>query len=138
MTAPIENILNRLEGVQKAGKAFKARCPAHPDRTPSLSLKEADDGRVLLHCFSGCEIDAVVAALGLQMSDLFPPSSRSGNRSPRLPGVSLRDLQTATEFEKQLLYIVKADQVAGKTISQLDWERAKLALQRIALARRVL
>jgi len=137
MSTPIENILNRLEGVQKAGKAFRARCPAHPDRSPSLSLKEADDGRVLLHCFSGCEIDAVVAALGLQKSDLFPPSSRFGNRSQRLPGVNLHELQVATEFERQVLFFVKADQAAGKTISQLDSERSKLALQRIALARRV-
>jgi len=138
MPTPIENILNRLEGVKKVGKAFKARCPAHPDRSPSLSLKEADDGRVLLHCFSGCEIDAVVAELGLQMADLFPPSSRSGNGRPRLPGVNLRALQVATDFEKQVLFFVKADQAAGRTVSQLDLERAKLALQRIALARRVL
>lgn len=138
MATPIENILNRLEGVQKAGKAFKALCPAHPDRSPSLSIKEGDDGRVLLHCFAGCEVRAVVAALGLQMTDLFPQSSKFGNTRPGLQGVSLHDLQTAIEFEKQLLYIVKADQAAGRTVSQLDWERAKLALHRITLARRVL
>ena len=138
MAHPIDAILNRLDCVQKTGKGFKARCPAHSDKSPSLSIKEGDDGRVLLHCFSGCGIDSVVAALGLQMTDLFLSSSKSGNRRPKLQGVSIRDLETATELEKQVLFFVKADQAAGKAVSHSDWERAKLALQRIALARRVL
>jgi hypothetical protein len=39
-----------------------ARCLAHRDRTPSLTITERD-GRVLLHCFAGCTQDAVIAAL---------------------------------------------------------------------------
>jgi protein tyrosine phosphatase len=48
-----------------------ACCPAHNDKNPSLSIKETKDGDVLLHCFAGCGVDDVVAALGLEMSDLF-------------------------------------------------------------------
>lgn len=51
-----------------------ARCPAHEDRNPSLSLKEGRDGRALLYCFAGCQLVDVVAALGLSMSDLFAES----------------------------------------------------------------
>jgi DNA primase len=56
---------------------FLARCPAHPDRSPSLSIAEGANGRVLLHCFAGCSLDAILAALSLSMSDFFqeaPPS----------------------------------------------------------------
>ena len=55
-----------------AGRGWQANCPAHEDRAPSLSLREAQDGRLLLHCHAGCEPRAVLAALGLTFTDLFP------------------------------------------------------------------
>lgn len=48
-----------------------ARCPAHPDRTPSLSIGRGAEGRVLLTCMAGCPLDAVLTALGLSAADLF-------------------------------------------------------------------
>ena len=57
-----EFIANALHG-RRSGRGYAARCPAHDDRTPSLSLRDAEDGRVLVHCFSGCEQAAVIAAL---------------------------------------------------------------------------
>jgi hypothetical protein len=138
MRPPIETVLERLDGVKKAGGAFKARCPAHADQSPSLSIKEGDDGRVLLHCFASCEVQAVVEALGLQMSDLFVQNPPDTSKKVRPAGVNVRDLLAAAEFERQVLYIVKSDQASGKSVSQADWERAKLALRRIALVRRVL
>jgi hypothetical protein len=65
MADPIHIITERLQGVQRSGKGFKALCPAHPDRTPSLSVTEGQDGRVLLHCFAGCALVAVVQSMGL-------------------------------------------------------------------------
>lgn len=138
MRPPIETVLERLDGVRKTGGAFKARCPSHADRSPSLSIKEGEDGRVLLHCFAGCEVAAVVAALKLHMSDLFFQNLPDASKKARPPGVNIRDLLAAAEFERQVLYIVKSDQVAGKSVSQADWERAKLALKRLSLVRRVL
>ena len=32
-----------------------ARCPAHDDRKPSLSIRDADDGKVLVRCHAGCD-----------------------------------------------------------------------------------
>jgi hypothetical protein len=138
MLPPIENVLSRFNGVHRAGMGFKARCPAHADRSPSLSIREGEDGRVLLHCFAGCEVDSVLTAMGLQMADLFPSSTKTGTQKPRLHGVGVRELQAAAEFEKLVLFIVKADQAAGRSVSQSDWDRAKLALERITLARRIL
>ena len=55
-----------------AGGGWLACCPAHDDRKPSLSIDSGDDGRVLLHCHAGCEVEAVCAALGITTADLFP------------------------------------------------------------------
>ena len=60
-----------------ARNRFQARCPAHGDRSPSLSIAEGQDGRLLLHCFAGCTTDSILAALKLARRDLFqgPPPS---------------------------------------------------------------
>jgi hypothetical protein len=56
---------------------WKARCPAHNDRSPSLSIRRGDDGRVLVLCRAGCELETILAALKLAKRDLFagPPPS---------------------------------------------------------------
>lgn len=57
-----------------AGK-WQARCPAHDDRSPSLSIRAGQDGRVLVHCFAGCVLEGILSALNLTRGDLFagPP-----------------------------------------------------------------
>jgi putative DNA primase/helicase len=75
---PVEKVLGRLEGVRQLNGSWKALCPAHEDREPSLSVTEGDDGRALLKCFAGCKNPEVVAALDLDMSDLFV--KRNGHR----------------------------------------------------------
>jgi hypothetical protein len=78
------DILERLEGVRASGSdRWMARCPAHGDRTASLSVRLGDDGRVLLHCFSGCEFREIVEALDLRPEQLFPPSDRPFVPRPR-------------------------------------------------------
>lgn len=49
-------------------------CPAHEDRTPSLSIK-ADGEQVLLHCFAGCPTTTILEALSLTFADLFVRAS---------------------------------------------------------------
>lgn len=46
-------------------------CPAHDDKTPSLSIGPADDGGVVFHCHAGCDETSILAALGLSMADLY-------------------------------------------------------------------
>lgn len=71
---PVRLVLERLKGVKESGNGWTALCPAHEDRRPSLSVAEGQDGRCLLHCFAGCSFEAIIHALGLQASDLFPDS----------------------------------------------------------------
>lgn len=54
-------------------------CPAHDDRSPSLSLDTGDDGRVLICCHAGCDVGRVLGALGLAASDLFEEPASSGS-----------------------------------------------------------
>ena len=132
----IENIAERLDKVTKAGKGLKACCPAHADNGPSLSVREGDDGRVLLHCHAGCSTAAVVAAMGLSMSDLFPPSN-TPRRPPPAPGVSRRDLHAAADVERSILFILQCDVKRGRSISLTDMQRGHTARRRLQLAWRV-
>jgi putative DNA primase/helicase len=70
--------------VVKTADGWQARCPAHDDHKPSLGVAVGEDGRVLVHCRVGCTAEAVVAALGLTLADLFPAAanSRAGKAPP--------------------------------------------------------
>src|SRR2546430_17356888 len=70
MSAPVENLVQRLHA-KRNGKGWIAKCPAHDDRKPSLSIDEGLDGRALLKCHAGCDTNDVLAALGLTPADLF-------------------------------------------------------------------
>ncbi len=91
---PIEKLLNRLQSVREVGAdQWVACCPAHEDATPSCSIRQSDDGMLLLHCFAGCETEAILDAVGLSFSDLYPeplpdtPQRRYWKaRRPRLDG----------------------------------------------------
>jgi hypothetical protein len=60
MTA--EEIAEALRG-RKTGGSWTAQCPAHDDRTPSLSIRDSVDDKVLVHCHAGCDQRDVIAAL---------------------------------------------------------------------------
>ncbi|MBI2304631.1 MAG: DUF3631 domain-containing protein [Chloroflexi bacterium] len=97
----IEDFLSRLQGVQRKGKGWLARCPAHNDPKPSLSISEKD-GKLLLYCFAGCPTEAVVAALGLEMKDLFPypapaHSKNSAKPKPKVTRYEIRNAQGQLE-----------------------------------------
>ena len=80
---PAERVTVLLDGVRPTGQGrWMAKCPAHDDKSPSLSIRETSDGALLVHCFSGCNTSDVMAALGLSLSDLFdnPPWERGPNR----------------------------------------------------------
>ena len=67
----IDTVLDRLKGWRPCGDGFAARCPAHADWNPSLSVNESADGHVLLKCHAGCKTDDIVAEVGLTLAHLF-------------------------------------------------------------------
>ncbi len=68
MTAP--EVADRLHA-RPGGGGFIARCPAHRDRSPSLSIRAGQGGRTLVHCFAGCSLESICDALKIKVSDLF-------------------------------------------------------------------
>jgi hypothetical protein len=82
---PIARVLSRVQGAKPKGRGWVARCPAHNDRTPSLSIDQGDDGRALLHCHAGCTHDAIAAALGIERRELFADARESVAPQPRAP-----------------------------------------------------
>lgn len=68
---PSQQLLGRLEGVITTGNGWRARCPAHGGKSASLAIAQGDNGTLLLHCFAGCQVHDVLAAVGLQVGDLF-------------------------------------------------------------------
>ena len=81
----LEDLLLRFDAVRQRGAGrWSARCPAHDDKTPSLSVRGGDRG-ILIKCFSGCTNPDIVAALGLTMADLFfdAPTHHANRSLPR-------------------------------------------------------
>jgi hypothetical protein len=123
---PIEKVLAHLPSHKRSGKGFKACCPAHEDRNPSLAISEADDGTVLLNCFAGCAADEVVAALGLDMADLFPAQqepSRPTSKREVLPAYStIQDAIRAYGFGEPDRQWIYTDASGGEVGRTLRWQ----------------
>lgn len=132
---PIDNVLASLEKVRRGRPGqWSARCPAHDDKGPSLSVRETPDGAVLLHCFGGCEAADVVAAMGLQMTDLFPPRGKPANAPKRI--ANLLTAGQALELlasESLLVAVALTNYLRGITLTPADTERLRLAAGRINL-----
>lgn len=58
-----EEIAHMLGKAKRAGRGWSCLCPAHDDRSPSLSLMDGDNGRLVWYCHSGCTQDEVRRAL---------------------------------------------------------------------------
>ncbi len=74
---PLELVLSRLPKSFRSGTGFSAHCPSHNDAKPSLSINEAEDGRVLMHCHAGCDLNDILKQLKLTKSDLFSNSNKN-------------------------------------------------------------
>ena len=113
----VQEILSRLERVTKTHSGWMARCPAHEDGRPSLSVAAAEDGRVLVRCFAGCDLAAIVSALRIEVRDLFAepaPAQTSGSAAPsgeplpapQVPAVAawLRTMRVLPDSEVASIY----------------------------------
>jgi len=127
-------LLERLEKVQRRGTdQWSARCPAHEDKGPSLSIKESPDGVVLVHCFAGCEVAEVLAAVGLDMDALFPPRPAGDytvnkTRKPRL--LSAGQALELLVDESLLLAVAGGNLAHGVVLTAADLERVQQAAGR--------
>lgn len=72
-SAAVSAILSKFDKVKASGGQWLVVCPGHPDKSPSLAVKEGSDGSVLLKCHAGCDTDRILAAMGLSAAALFEP-----------------------------------------------------------------
>jgi hypothetical protein len=125
----IENILNRLTKVKGRNGAYTACCPAHSDKSPSLAIRELDDGRILIKCFADCSVQDILGAIGMDMNDLFP------NVNKDLPQVKRKyyasDLLRVIEFEAWVVSVAAYTMSQGLPLSEEDRGRMKKAQARI-------
>jgi hypothetical protein len=134
-TSGADNLLGRLDAVRRTGAGtWSARCPAHDDRGPSLSIAEKDDGRILVHCHAGCDVEAVLVAIGMNISDLFPPRVIAHRvKSERRP-FPAADVLRAVGFEAMVVAAAAVALLAGEPFSEIDRDRLILAVTRIQAA----
>lgn len=79
----LDEVLERFPNAEPSGGSWKARCPAHDDQSPSLSISEGDDGKVLLCCHKGCTFEDICSSAGLNTRDLFPSSTSTESSHSR-------------------------------------------------------
>lgn len=125
---PIDLIINRLDRVKRSGSGWIACCPAHEDQNPSLSISEGDDGKVLLHCFAGCSVKEITAALELETKDLFhcnSPIKYSKSKRRRAKSLRKRYMEfentafiTLVELKEYLVSVIRHNElnVSGDTL----------------------
>lgn len=87
----LEQFLQQLSGVKKASGGHVALCPAHDDKTPSLSITTGDTGNILLHCHVGCSNETVLSAIGLSWNDLFPKRNQLKQKTQIVATYDYRD-----------------------------------------------
>lgn len=124
-------VLERLERVQGREPQWLALCPAHDDRAPSLSIREAEDGRILLHCHAGCSAVEVIDALGLEWADLFPEGV-SAYSKPQRQRWDYRLLLCSLNTEAVIVQMAANELLARRPLEPEDHKRLKEAARRIA------
>ena len=133
----IDTILSRLDGVKQTGHGkFVAHCPAHDDRSPSLAISEGDNDTVLLHCFTGCETEDVLSAVGLTFSDLYPERICAEHHGrPKRTSFDARQVLATLDHESLVVALIGADFIKRNSLDEPTWQRLATAVNRINSAR---
>lgn len=142
---PIDRVLPLLRDVRASGRdSWTASCPGDHAHKGGLAITEGDDGRVLLHCFKGCDVLTVISTVGLTLADLFP--ERIASPSPEARRASHEAFQRSAwaaalgvlQREATLVFIAAGMARRRETLTDEDFERLAQAEARIASAREVL
>jgi hypothetical protein len=134
-------VLSRLDGVIGTGDGrWSARCPAHDDRSPSLSLRDAGD-RLLIHCHAGCHPEDVLRALGLGWRDLhtgdrWAAADHAGVMAASHLAARERARRAARigydpAHERLIVQYARDDMRAGRELSIESRARVQIAVQRL-------
>lgn len=130
----VDLLLSHLDGIRHTGPGrWLARCPAHNDKRPSLSIREIDGDRVLIHCWAGCSAGEVLDSIGLTFEALYPRCPTHRGTAERRP-FPAADILRAVEHEALIVAMVALTLGTGAALSDVDRARLVLASQRLTAA----
>lgn len=136
-------LIERLQAVRRTGEGrWIACCPAHEDRHPSLSIRELRDGRVLVHCFAGCDVHNVVNAVDLTLEDLMPagaldPEPADRRTLRKRPMITAADALRVAQFESIVVATLASALARGEPLEDAARDRLWQACARISEAARL-
>jgi hypothetical protein len=126
------NFLDRLEQVRELPNGeYKARCPAHDDKSPSLHIALGDDDRILVYCFAGCSIEQICSAVNLNTSDLFTPKPENHSYRQFPPQLRGAVLLRALAHEVLIVELYARALRNGIELSDKSHDRMSIAIERI-------
>ena len=126
----INDFLGYFEKSYRSGKdEYQCLCPAHNDRTASLSIKNLADGRILIHCFAGCAANDILGAVGLTFDDIVP--KRIGDFKPVSKPFNPYAVLKAISNETLLVALAGLEVSNGKTLPPEDKDRLIIAVNRL-------
>ncbi len=135
----LNTFLSHLDGVHKSGNGYRAKCPAHGgDNDSILSIREAENGGLLIHCWHGCETKEVLDSIGLTWADIMP--ERLTHHAPPEKVRKWREDATHRDwtasmkdalYECYIVQITGEVEANGEQLSSKWRDRRKLAIKRI-------
>jgi hypothetical protein len=131
----VDLLLSRLQNVRRTGAGrWVARCPAHDDRHPSLSIREVEDGRVLVYCFAGCGVEQILGALDLGFDALFAERAIGHYAESERRPFNARDVLQCVAFEALVVSVAASRLRSGIALTDVDRERLLRATERLTAA----
>lgn len=131
----VDLFLSHLQKLRRTSRqSWVACCPAHEDKSPSLTIREKDDGRVLVHCFGGCSVEEILGAVGLTFDALFPDRLVDNAKPFRRP-FPAGDVLAALSTEAMIVAVAASNIQQGVELSAVDHERLWTATNRIVAAK---
>ena len=119
-----EVFLSRLRGVKKTPQGWKARCPAHADKTPSLSISRGANG-ILCHCHVGCSIQEITASLNMSVRELFLESDTDSTNTKKIVDEYIYLYENGEKALKVIRYFPKTFRQQRWDGSEWNWKGEK-------------
>lgn len=120
----ISALLERFDGVKSTGpNRWSCKCSAHNDKSPSMHISVADDGRVLINCKAGCDTYSILQAVGLDWDAVFPDSVISHHVPPVKKAIYPSEALALLEYEARVVmgaaYLMMKRELTGGDFAEL-------------------
>ena len=120
----LEEFVSKLEYARSTGDSkYRARCPAHNDKSPSLDIKIGHTGAIIMICRShGCAPKDIMESVGMSENDMFPDD-------PHTHREGFRRHKHWVPEDDEFIVRIGLDQPRNQ-FSKQDWEKFQAAVKR--------